>query len=132
RQKAESFVKRGRMLDEELLEKGKGFNIKRRLRRSTRTSDTLLRGGLRDLARDVTGLTSDLDHVATEGKKEISRLASKEKEMIVGRTATATAVDGAIKSQLSGIESAEAELNRAAQAADKRLMDDMGKELDGV
>ncbi|KAF4701862.1 hypothetical protein FOZ62_002545, partial [Perkinsus olseni] len=47
RQKAESFVKRGRMLDEELLEKGRGFNIKRRLRRSTRISDTLLRGGLR-------------------------------------------------------------------------------------
>ncbi|KAF4732299.1 hypothetical protein FOZ63_019173, partial [Perkinsus olseni] len=47
RQKAESFVKRGRMLDEELLEKGKGFNIKRRLRRSNRISDTLLRGGLR-------------------------------------------------------------------------------------
>ncbi|KAF4657633.1 hypothetical protein FOZ61_006143 [Perkinsus olseni] len=132
RQKAASFVKRGRMLDEELLVKGKELNIKRRLRRSTRISDTLLRGGLRGLARDVSGLSSDLDHVATEGKKGVSRLASKEKEMIVGRTATATAVDSAIKSQLSGFESAEAELNRAVRAADKTLMDDMGKELDGV
>lgn len=44
---------------------------------------------LQSLARGVNGLASELGHVSSENMREISQLAAKEKEMLVGRSATA-------------------------------------------
>ncbi|EER09506.1 coiled coil protein, putative [Perkinsus marinus ATCC 50983] len=120
------------MLDKAFFGRVKKFKFKGSLKRAAKMGQLLVRDGRQSLARDVNGLASDLGHVSSENMREISKLAAKEKEMLVGRSATATAVEVAVKSQLNGLKSAQTELNRAAQAADRVLTDGLGKEVNDV